>query len=173
MARKKGPERTKDAIERGPLHGGANEAAMALIQQFDTPADARKGVLEMLTRKDKIMGFGHAVYRTSDPRNATIKSWSKKLGEAAGDTRLFDVSEAIEKLMSDEKKLFPNLDFYSASTYHMMGIPTPLFTPIFVISRITGWAAHIMEQRANNVLIRPSADYVGPEERDWLPIDKR
>jgi 2-methylcitrate synthase len=158
---------------RGPLHGGANEAAMALIQQFDTPADARKGVLEMLARKDKIMGFGHAVYRTSDPRNATIKSWSKKLGEAAGDTRLFDVSEAIEKLMGDEKKLFPNLDFYSASTYHMMGIPTPLFTPIFVISRITGWAAHIMEQRANNVLIRPSADYVGPEERDWLPIDKR
>ncbi len=158
---------------RGPLHGGANEAAMALIQQFDTPADARKGVLEMLARKDKIMGFGHAVYRTSDPRNATIKSWSKKLGQAAGDTRLFEVSEAIEKLMRDEKKLFANLDFYSASAYHMMGIPTPLFTPIFVVSRITGWAAHIMEQRANNVLIRPSADYVGPEERDWLPIEKR
>ena len=119
------------------------------------------------------MGFGHAVYRTSDPRNATIKSWSKQLGQAAGDTRLFDVSEAVEKLMWDEKKLFPNLDFYSASAYHMMGIPTPLFTPIFVVSRISGWAAHIMEQRANNVLIRPSADYIGPEERDWLPIDKR
>lgn len=158
---------------RGPLHGGANEAAMALIQQFHTPADARKGVLEMLARKDKIMGFGHAVYRTSDPRNTTIKSWSKKLGQAAGDTRLFEVSEAIEKLMRDEKKLFANLDFYSASAYHMMGVPTPLFTPIFVVSRITGWAAHIMEQRANNVLIRPSADYIGPEERDWLPIGKR
>lgn len=158
---------------RGPLHGGANEAAMALIQQFDTPDSARKGVHEMLARKEKIMGFGHAVYRTSDPRNSTIKSWSKKLCEAAGDTRLFDVSEAIETLMSDEKKLFANLDFYSASAYHMMGVPTPLFTPIFVVSRVTGWSAHIMEQRANNVLIRPGADYTGPDEQTWVPIEKR
>ena len=158
---------------RGPLHGGANEAAMALIQQFESAEQARKSVLDMLARKEKIMGFGHAVYRTSDPRNATIKAWSKKLGEAAGDTRLFEVSEAIETLMWDEKKLFANLDFYSASTYHMIGIPTPLFTPIFVVSRITGWAAHIMEQRANNVLIRPSADYTGPEHAEWTPIEAR
>ncbi len=146
---------------------------MALIQQFESAEQARKSVLDMLARKEKIMGFGHAVYRTSDPRNATIKAWSKKLGEAAGDTRLFEVSEAIETLMWDEKKLFANLDFYSASTYHMIGIPTPLFTPIFVVSRITGWAAHIMEQRANNVLIRPSADYTGPEHAEWTPIEAR
>ena len=158
---------------RGPLHGGANEAAMALIQQFESAEQARKSVLDMLARKEKIMGFGHAVYRTSDPRNATIKAWSKKLGEAAGDTRLYKVSEAIETLMWDEKKLFANLDFYSASAYHMIGIPTPLFTPIFVVSRITGWAAHIMEQRANNVLIRPSADYTGPEHAEWTPIEAR
>ncbi len=158
---------------RGPLHGGANEAAMALIQQFDTPEQAREGVADMLARKEKIMGFGHAVYRESDPRNATIKAWSKKLGEAAADTRLFDVSEAIERLMRDEKKLFPNLDFFSASSYHMMGVPTPLFTPIFVCSRITGWAAHIIEQRAHNVLIRPNADYVGPAEQKWVPIESR
>ena len=158
---------------RGPLHGGANEAAMALIDQFDTPDHARKQLQEMLARKEKIMGFGHAVYRTSDPRNATIKSWSKKLCEAAGDARLYEVSAAIEQLMWDEKKLFPNLDFYSASAYHMMGVPTPLFTPIFVVSRITGWSAHIMEQRANNVLIRPGADYTGPDEQKWVPIEKR
>lgn len=158
---------------RGPLHGGANEAAMALIEQFETPEQARQGVLDMLARKEKIMGFGHAVYRTSDPRNATIRAWSKKLCEAAGEMRLFEVSEAIEKLMWDEKKLFANLDFYSASAYHMMGIPTPLFTPIFVVSRITGWSAHIMEQRADNVLIRPSADYTGPNDQEWVPIEAR
>ena len=146
---------------------------MALIDRFATPEKAREALQEMLARKEKIMGFGHAVYRTSDPRNATIKSWSKKLCEAAGDTRLYEVSAAIEQVMWDEKKLFPNLDFYSASAYHMMGVPTPLFTPIFVVSRITGWAAHIMEQRANNVLIRPGADYTGPEEQEWVPIEKR
>ncbi|MFQ5934785.1 MAG: 2-methylcitrate synthase [Acidiferrobacterales bacterium] len=158
---------------RGPLHGGANEAAMALIEQFDTPKQARAGVLEMLVRKEKIMGFGHAVYRESDPRNAVIRSWSKQVSEATGDTQLYDISEAIEKLMWDEKKLFANLDFYSASTYHMMGVPTELFTPTFVVSRITGWAAHIMEQRANNVLIRPGADYTGPENQEWIPIEAR
>lgn len=158
---------------RGPLHGGANEAAMALIEKFASAAEARKGVQEMLARKEKIMGFGHAVYRVSDPRNATIKAWSKKLCEAGGQRRLFEVSEAIEQLMWSEKKLFPNLDFYSASAYHMMGVPTPLFTPIFVCSRITGWAAHIIEQRANNVLIRPNADYTGPSEQPWVPIEKR
>ncbi len=127
----------------------------------------------MLARKEKVMGFGHAVYRTSDPRNAAIKAWSKKLGEEAGDRVLYPVSEAIEALLWREKKLFPNLDFYSASAYRFLGIPTPLFTPIFVCSRISGWAAHIFEQRANNKLIRPTADYIGPEARAFVPLAAR
>ncbi len=158
---------------RGPLHGGANEAAMDLIQRFRTADEAREAVREMLAQKVRIMGFGHPVYRERDPRNAIIKAWSKRLSEAAGDTSLYDVSDAIETLMWNEKRLFANLDFFSASAYHVMGIPTPLFTPIFVISRITGWSAHIIEQRANNVLIRPSAEYTGPEPREWTPIEAR
>lgn len=158
---------------RGPLHGGANEASMALIQRFRAPAGAVAGVREMLARKERIMGFGHPVYRERDPRHPIIKALSKQLCEDAGMTPLYDISEAIETLMWDEKHLFPNLDFFSASAYHAMGIPTPLFTPIFVLSRITGWTAHILEQRANNVLIRPSADYVGPEPREWTPLEAR
>ena len=158
---------------RGPLHGGANEAAMELIQRFRTPEEARAAVLEMLERKEKIMGFGHAVYRERDPRNAIIKAWSKRLSEASGDTLLYEVSAAIETVMWDQKRLFANLDFFSASVYHSLGIPTPLFTPIFVMSRITGWSAHIIEQRAHNVLIRPSADYNGPALRGWVPIEAR
>jgi 2-methylcitrate synthase len=158
---------------RGPLHGGANEAAMALIEKFDSAEAAVAGVKEMLARKDKIMGFGHAIYRESDPRNEIIKGWSRRLSEQKGDTTLFAVSEAIEKLMWDEKKLFANADFFHASTYHFMGIPTKLFTPIFVCSRVTGWAAHVMEQRSNNRIIRPSADYVGPEPRKVVPLDQR
>jgi 2-methylcitrate synthase len=158
---------------RGPLHGGANEAAMGLIEQFETPEQARQSVLEMLGRKEKIMGFGHPVYVEADPRNEPIKQWSRKLSKEAEDQHLFAVSEAIEALMREEKKLFPNLDFYSASTYHFMGIPTPLFTPTFVMARVTGWSAHIMEQRAHNVLIRPSADYVGPENQGWIPLENR
>ena len=158
---------------RGPLHGGANEAAMELIEQFDSADAARVGVKKMLEQKAKIMGFGHAVYKESDPRNQVIKAWSKKLSEEGGDTVLYPVSEAIDTVMWDEKHLFPNLDFYSASAYHFMGIPTGLFTPIFVCSRITGWAAHIMEQRANNKLIRPAADYTGPETRPYVPIAER
>jgi 2-methylcitrate synthase len=154
---------------RGPLHGGANEAAMELIERFDSPQAATAGVKEMLARKVKVMGFGHAVYRTSDPRNAVIKDWARRLGADAGDRVLYPVSEAIEKLLWDEKKLFPNLDFYSASAYRFMGVPTPLFTPIFVCSRIAGWAAHVIEQRANNKLIRPTADYVGPAARAYEP----
>ena len=119
------------------------------------------------------MGFGHRVYTTSDPRNSVNKNMSKTLAEEAGDTRLYAVSEAIEKVMWDEKKLFANADFFAASVYHFMGIPTYLFTPIFVCSRITGWAAHVMEQRANNKLIRPAADYVGPPLQPWVAIDDR
>jgi 2-methylcitrate synthase len=158
---------------RGPLHGGANEAAMALISKFDSPAAATAGVHEMLANKDLIMGFGHRVYTTSDPRNSVNKKMSLALAEDVGNTLLYPVSEAVEKVMWDEKKLFANADFFAASVYHFMGIPTHLFTPIFVCSRITGWAAHIMEQRADNKLIRPAADYIGPSLQDWTPIDKR
>ena len=158
---------------RGPLHGGANEAAMELIEKFETPGEAADGVRGMLARKERIMGFGHRVYTTSDPRNAVNKKMSRTLAEEAGDTRLYDVSEAIEKVMWDEKKLFANADFFAASVYHFLGIPTYLFTPIFVCSRITGWSAHIMEQREDNKLIRPAADYVGPPLQKWVPLAER
>ncbi len=158
---------------RGPLHGGANEAAMELIQRFSSAEDADAGTREMLARKEKIMGFGHRVYTTSDPRNKVNKAFSKQLSEEVGDDRLYAVSEAIEKVMWDEKKLFANADFYTASAYHFLGIPTPLFTPIFVCSRVTGWSAHVFEQRANNRLIRPAADYIGPTLQTWVPIDQR
>jgi len=158
---------------RGPLHGGANEAAMELIQKFSSPEEATEGVLGMLAAKEKIMGFGHRVYTISDPRNSVNKKMSKALSDEAGDTQLYVVSEAIEKVMWDEKKLFANADFFTASLYHFLGIPTHLFTPIFVCSRITGWAAHIMEQRADNKLIRPAADYIGPGLQIWVPIDER
>lgn len=158
---------------RGALHGGANEEAMHLIQRFKTPEQAETSILEMLSKKEKIMGFGHRVYRISDPRSDIIKHWSEKLSHQARDGYLYSVSERIEKLMWDQKKLFPNLDFYSASAYHFCGIPTPLFTPIFVMSRITGWSAHVLEQRANNRLIRPEAKYIGPQERAYIPIQDR
>ncbi len=158
---------------RGPLHGGANEAAMELVQKFDSVESARSGLLEMLANKEKIMGFGHRVYTTSDPRNTVNKEMSRKLSEEVGDTVLYAVSEVVEKTMWDEKRIFANADFYSATVYHFMGIPTYLFTPIFVCSRITGWAAHVMEQRANNRLIRPAAEYTGPGLREWVAIDDR
>ncbi|MBD3648113.1 MAG: 2-methylcitrate synthase [Pseudomonadales bacterium] len=158
---------------RGPLHGGANEAAMALIEKFKDPDDAEKQLLGMLERKETIMGFGHAIYRTHDPRNAIIKEWSKKLADENGDTGLYDISCRVEEVMWREKELFPNADFFHASAYNYMGIPTPIFTPIFVMSRVTGWAAHVMEQRSNNRLIRPSADYIGPDLRSYVPIEER
>ena len=158
---------------RGPLHGGANEAAMELIEKFSTPEAATEGVRGMLERKDKIMGFGHAIYRTSDPRNVIIKQWAEKLADDVGDKVLYPVSCAIEKLMWDEKELFANADFFHASAYNAMGIPTKLFTPIFVCSRVSGWTAHVMEQRENNRIIRPSADYVGAEPRKVVPIAER
>jgi len=158
---------------RGPLHGGANEAAMELIQKFNSPEEGTAGVLGMLERKELIMGFGHRVYTTSDPRNAINKRMSKTLAQEAGNMTLYEVSEAVEKVMWDEKKLFANADFFAASVYHFMGVPTYLFTPIFVCSRITGWAAHIMEQRADNKLIRPAAEYVGPPLQEWVAITDR
>lgn len=158
---------------RGPLHGGANEAAMALIENLKDEQDARDTLAGMLARKDKIMGFGHAIYSESDPRNAIIKSWSEKLAADFGDDRLYRVSAACEAFMWEQKKLFCNADFFHASAYHYMAIPTELFTPIFVCSRLTGWAAHVMEQRSNNRIIRPSADYVGEEPRSVKPIAER
>jgi 2-methylcitrate synthase len=158
---------------RGPLHGGANEAAMDMIQKFSSPADAKVQMAGMLERKEKIMGFGHAIYSDSDPRNVIIKAWSEKLGQEFGDSSLYDISVACEEFMWDTKKLFCNADFFHASAYHFMGIPTKLFTPIFVCSRLTGWAAHIMEQRTNNRIIRPSADYIGAEPRKVTAISQR
>ena len=158
---------------RGPLHGGANEAAMELIQRFSTPDEAEEGLMGMLERKEKIMGFGHAIYKESDPRNAIIKQWSKKLADEVGDTVLYPVSVRCEEVMWREKKLFCNADFFHASAYHFMGIPTELFTPIFVMSRVSGWTAHVKEQRANNRIIRPSADYTGPADAKWVPIEER
>jgi len=158
---------------RGPLHGGANEAAMELIERFKTPDEAGKALGSMLANKDKIMGFGHRVYTTCDPRSDIIKKWSYRLGEEKGDLSLYHISKRIEEVMWAEKKLFPNLDFYSASAYHYCGIPTPLFTPIFVMSRVTGWAAHVFEQRADNKLIRPNSDYIGPDSRPFPAIKTR
>ena len=158
---------------RGPLHGGANEAAMDLIEDWSGPDEAEKELLGMLERKEKIMGFGHAVYRESDPRNAIIKGWAEKLAEHVGDSVLYPVSVRCEEVMWREKKLFCNADFFHAAAYHFMGIPTKLFTPIFVMSRITGWAAHVKEQRANNRIIRPSAEYTGPETAEWVDIQDR
>ncbi|MBA1238314.1 2-methylcitrate synthase [Pseudomonas kunmingensis] len=158
---------------RGPLHGGANEAAMDMIEQWKSPEEAREAILGMLERKDKIMGFGHAIYSASDPRNEVIKVWAKKLADEVGDTVLYPVSVVVDETMWEQKKLFPNADFYHASAYHFMGIPTKLFTPIFVCSRVTGWASHVFEQRSNNRIIRPSAEYIGPEQRKVAPIAQR
>ena len=158
---------------RGPLHGGANEAAMDMIQDWRSEDEAEVEIMAMLARKDKIMGFGHAIYSESDPRNTIIKQWSEKLAEHVGDKALYPVSVRCEEVMWREKKLFCNADFFHASAYHFMGIPTKLFTPIFVISRLTGWAAHVKEQRSNNRIIRPSADYTGPETSEWVGIADR
>jgi 2-methylcitrate synthase len=158
---------------RGPLHGGANEAAMEMIAKWNTPDEAEAAIMAMLARKEKIMGFGHAIYRESDPRSIIIKQWAEKLADAAGDTKLYPVSVRCEEVMWREKKLFCNADFFHAATYNFMGIPTKLFTPIFVMSRLTGWASHVMEQRQNNRIIRPSADYIGLDTAHWVDIEDR
>ncbi|WP_317932654.1 2-methylcitrate synthase [Halioxenophilus sp. WMMB6] len=158
---------------RGPLHGGANEAAMDMIENWTSAEQAEEEMMGKLARKEKIMGFGHAIYSTSDPRNEIIKGWSEKLAADVGDTTLYPVSVRCEEVMWREKKLFCNADFFHASAYHFMGIPTKLFTPIFVMSRLTGWAAHVMEQRADNRIIRPSAEYTGEDLRKVTPIAER
>jgi 2-methylcitrate synthase len=155
---------------RGPLHGGANEAAMNLISRYDSVEAAEKGLRESLEKKEKIMGFGHRIYTVSDPRSNIIKEWARELSRKAGDTVMYPVAERIEQIMWDEKKLFPNLDFYSAVSYHFSGIPTELFTPMFVLSRVTGWSAHVMEQRSNNKLIRPISRYTGPGQKEYVPL---
>ncbi len=158
---------------RGPLHGGANEAASDMIAKWSDPDTAEKELLNMLVNKELVMGFGHAVYTERDPRNVVIKQWSKKLSEDVKDTHLYAVSERVESVMKREKNLFANADFYHASAYEFMRIPTKLFTPIFVCSRITGWCAHIFEQRENNRLIRPNAEYIGPSLRKVESIENR
>jgi len=158
---------------KGPLHGGANEQVMRLLMEIADPGKAERATLDQLSRKVKIPGFGHRVYRTEDPRAGVLRKYSEQMGRLAGDLRWFEISQIVEKTMRSNTKVYPNVDFYSASTYHSMGIPIELFTPIFAMSRITGWTAHIMEQWGNNRLIRPRAEYTGPLRLPYVPLDQR